>query len=69
MEAAWDSVYGSGFFVSHLLGKERIRATLIGDRGTRLNVELFSHSDSRGILRDIMGVARDDHGNLYKVTF
>lgn len=69
--ADWDSVYGSGFFEAKLLGKEHARANLIGNKGTHLHVELFNPRLWRknSNPRDIVGIARDDHGNLYKVTF
>lgn len=73
MQDDWDLVYGPGFFVSQILGKKRPRATLIGTHGTHLNVEMFNpalYSGSPGgSLHSIIGVARDDQGTVYKVTF
>jgi hypothetical protein len=81
MEPDWDRVYGQGFFVATLLGKDRGRATLTSDKGACLHIELFNphlHNGSFAIARVITpehseygveGVARDEHGNLFKLTF
>jgi hypothetical protein len=70
MEGDWDRVYGDGFFVATLLGKERGRAILAGSTGTCLQIEVYNpRLNHGGTVRDIEGVARDDKGNLYKVTF
>ena len=39
LSAAWDIVYGSGFYLAHVLGTPINRATLTGSKGTTLQVE------------------------------
>ena len=70
MRADWDRVYGQGFFDAQLLGNARARATLTGATGQCLSIELFNpRLDHGGAVGDIVGIARDDSGNVYKVTF
>ena len=65
MKAAWDSVYGDGYYVAHVLGGVQYgRASLIGSKGTTLQMEI--HNTESGQAK---GVAKDDKGNLYKVVF
>ena len=76
LTAAWDAIYGQGFFVAQILGaKNFARTVLTGSKGTILQVEIHWRvsEDSRyprnaGLL-DIQGVAQDDKGNVYKVVF
>lgn len=67
MSAVWDSVYGSGFFVAHVLGSRVFAAAVLkGDRGTTLNVQLY---DPRpGDVSAVVGVATDNSGNQFKLT-
>lgn len=67
MSAAWDSIYGPGFFVAHVLGNPVFAgAVLTGDRGTTLEVQFV---DPRpGDVAAVEGVASDKSGNLFKLT-
>ena len=67
MSAVWDSVYGSGFFVAHVLGSRVFAGAILkGDRGTTLNVQIY---DPRpGDVSAVVGVATDNHGNQFKLT-
>ena len=71
MPSVWDTVYGSGFYVSHVLGTRLyVRSALTGDRGTVLNVEMYRpHNNESNILGAIKGVAKDNKDNLYKLAF
>lgn len=67
MSAAWDTVYGAGFFVAHVLGNPVVAgAVLKGNRGTTLNVELYDPKP--GDIMAVEGVATDNNGNLFKLT-
>jgi hypothetical protein len=68
MSADWDQVFGQGFFVANVLGAPvRARAVLTGTKGTTLNVDFYdSHP---GQIEGVIGVARDNTGNLFKLTF
>jgi hypothetical protein len=67
MSAAWDSVYGAGFFVRHVLGSRVFaRAVLTGNRGTILNVQFYDPKP--GDVAAVVGVANDNSGNLFKLT-
>ena len=71
LEAAWDQVFGTGFFTRAVLGaRDRITAKLVGDRGTVIEVACIrpnpdGETRHRGPLQ---GVARDSAGTVYKVT-
>ena len=70
LSAAWDTVYGAGFYVSHVLGaKEYARAAMTGNKGTKLDVEMYkSDSPEKSQIPAIRGVAKDDKENVYKVV-
>jgi hypothetical protein len=64
--ADWDFVYGPGFYVAHVVGnKLYARATLTGNIGTVMYVELSNETNTRG---NTKGVAQDNRGNLFKVS-
>ena len=73
LQSAWDSTYGKGFYVAHVLGAHLYaQATIRGNRGTVLNVEMYRSETTentadveRGPVR---GVAQDNRGNTYKVA-
>ncbi len=71
LSAEWDTVYGTGFYVAHVLGARLYaRAVLTGNRGTILNVELYKPDSAENTaVGAIKGVAKDDKGNVYKVAF
>jgi hypothetical protein len=61
----WDAVYGSGYYVSHVLGnKLYARATLAG-KNTVMHVELTNENNEPGHTK---GVAQDNQGNVFKVS-
>jgi hypothetical protein len=73
LQSAWDSVYGQGFYVAHVLGaRYYAEATLRGNRGTVLNVEMYRSETSDDPGHDergpVLGVARDNHGNTFKIS-
>jgi hypothetical protein len=66
LAADWDFGYGSGYYVAHVVGnKLYARATLTGNVGTIINVELSNETNTRG---NTKGVAVDNHGNVFKVS-
>jgi len=72
LAAEWDLIYGPGFYVSHVLGARLYaKATLSGNKGTSLNLEMYKPSDliTGEPAAAVKGVARDGKGNVYKVTF
>ena len=67
MSAAWDSVYGAGFFVANVLGSRVFAAAVLtGNRGTTLNVQFYDPKP--GDITAVKGVATDNSGNLFKLT-
>jgi hypothetical protein len=65
LAAAWDAVYGPGYYVSHVLGEALYyRAVLTGNRGSTLKIETYTHSGDSG---EVRGVAIDGKGNTFKV--
>jgi hypothetical protein len=76
LRQAWDTIYGEGFFIAHVLGARFFeRAVLTGSKGTVLQVEIYRRPhdtdlDPRlAVPLDIQGVAQDDKGDIYKIIF
>jgi hypothetical protein len=68
LAAQWDLVYGPGYYVAHVLGSDAYRiATLAGDKGSTMRIELTSLTDRGGAVSQV-GVAVDDKGNVFKIT-
>jgi hypothetical protein len=67
MSSVWDTVYGSGFYVSHVLGARSARAVVSGNRGTVFNVEMYATPEGEHNFV-IKGVAKDNKDNIYKVV-
>src|SRR5437879_2844331 len=58
MASVWDTVYGAGFYVSHILGTRLyVRTVISGDRGTILNLEMYRSVDNEQHAGPIKGVA------------
>jgi len=72
LAAAWDAVYGQGFYVAHVLGANRVgHIVLTGTKGTVLQVEWWDQSragDGTTIVGD-KGIAQDNKGNIYKLAW
>lgn len=62
MTAAWDRVYGVGFYTAKVLGHEAW-AVLLGDKGTVLHVRFIDEGD-----HPMTGIAADNRGNIFKLT-
>ena len=74
MAQLWDSIYGDGFYVAHVLGTRLYaRASLKANNGDTLKVEFYRPENEGNatttIASLIKGVAKDDKGNAYKITF
>jgi hypothetical protein len=68
LSAVWDRVYGEGFFVAHILGASGdYRAVLAGNKGTTVTVEFYGLNAAQ--MSDVRGVAEDNNGNVFKLTF
>jgi hypothetical protein len=75
MVPLWDSIYGNGFYVAHVLGsKYYARGLLTGANGDSLKVEFYrpeereNQGNVNALRASIKGVAKDDKGNVYKIT-
>lgn len=71
MPSAWDTVYGAGFYVSHVLGARLYaQAAATGDRGTVLNVEMYQPANEHEATTadSVKGVAKDNKDNIYKLV-
>jgi len=65
LTSAWDSVYGSGHYLAHVLGSPfHGRVVLKGNRGSTLIVE--TNRETKESAPE--GVAKDSNGNIFKVT-
>jgi hypothetical protein len=72
LPAAWDTVYGQGYYVAHVLGSPLfVHAEMTGNQGTVLDVEwyeyAFGNDEAGGIASK--GIAKDSKGNIYKLSF
>ena len=68
LSGAWDRLYGAGYFVAHLLGNRGVyRAVLTGNAGTTLTVDFYDLDAAR--MDRVKGVAMDNNGNVFKLTF
>jgi hypothetical protein len=72
MAAAWDAVYGQGFYVAHILGANRVgHIAITGTQGTVLQVEWWDQSragDGTTIV-GAKGIGQDSKGNIYKLAW
>jgi hypothetical protein len=70
MPAAWDAVYGQGYYVAHVLGQRLYaHALVMGNQGTILNVEFYRVYQSQNEPGQIHGVAKDNKGDVFKLAF
>jgi hypothetical protein len=60
LAAAWDLVYGPGYYASNIAGKKILQGTYTGDKGTTLQVQS---------LDKFVAVGVDNQGNLYKIVW
>lgn len=69
LAAEWDLVYGPGYYVANVLGSMyHMSATLKGDKGSTLEFEANRLRQGGDRSYDpLLGVARDSHGNVFKV--
>lgn len=70
LAAEWDSVYGTGFYVAHVLGAKLYgRGTATGNSGTLLSFEIYRPEDAENVPHgSVKGVAKDNNGNVYKLS-
>lgn len=70
MPAAWDTVYGQGYYVAHVLGQRLYaHAMVTGNHGTILNVEFYRLNNGANAAADFHGVAKDNRGDIFKLAF
>jgi hypothetical protein len=62
MSSLWDSIYGQDFYKSHILGTTMFQSVAYGKKGTTVGIQLYKSS-----VGEIKGIAKDSHGNVYKV--
>jgi hypothetical protein len=64
LKATWDSVYGQGDYVAHVVGSQtHCTATLTGSKGTVFHVESYTETAET----PVKGIAQDSNGNIYKL--
>jgi hypothetical protein len=72
MRSEWDTVYGPGFYVAHVLGaKFYAQVTATGNRGTVLDVEMYrpeNVEEHANLIAAVKGVAKDNKDNIYKLV-
>jgi hypothetical protein len=69
MSSVWDTVYGSGFYVSHVMGGRGFyaQAVVSGNRGTALDMEIYGLGTTTQ--NGPIGVAKDNKDNVYKMIW
>ena len=60
LAAAWDLIYGTGYYASNIAGKKILQGTFTGDKGTTLQVQS---------LDNFVAVGVDNQGNLFKIVW
>ena len=70
----WDEIYGQGFYNNVVLPAHfYLRSEAVGNRGTKLVVEMYGNQkrpvEDPQIELVLKGVGKDDHGNTYKILF
>jgi hypothetical protein len=71
LAAEWDTVYGQGFYVAHVLGARLFaRAQADCGKGVTLSIEMYRRDNPTEEVTpiEIRGVAKDTMGNIYKVV-
>ena len=67
--SVWDTVYGSGFYVSHVLGKKFYdQGSASGNHGTVVQMEMYIPEAEHSNNTEIKGVAKDTKDNIYKLV-
>ena len=66
LKTAWDSVYGQGDYLAHVVGSPtHCTAKLGGTKGTIFSLEAYNETAGT----PLRGVAQDSNGNIYKLAF
>jgi hypothetical protein len=66
LKAAWDSVYGQGDYVAHVVGSPtHCTAKLTGSRQTIFRLQAYNETADT----PLKGIAEDSDGNIYKLAF
>ena len=66
LKAAWDSVYGQGDYLAHVIGSpSHCTAKLAGTKGTIFRLEAYNETAQT----PLKGIAEDSNSNIYKVAF
>jgi hypothetical protein len=58
--AAWDLIYGPGYYTSNIAGKKILEGSFKGDKGTTLQVQSVDNFIAVGV---------DNQGSLYKIVW
>lgn len=69
MSSVWDAVYGSGFYVAHIVGGRGFyaQAVVSGNHGTVISVEIYGVGTPAQ--NGPIGVAKDNKDNVYKMVW
>lgn len=66
LKVAWDSVYGQGDYVAHVVGSPtHCTAKLTGSRQTIFRLQAYNETADT----PLKGIAEDSDGNIYKLAF
>jgi hypothetical protein len=68
LASEWDTVYGRGFFVDHVLGRSVRRTLLTCKLGSTVLVENGQITPEAKASPLGIGVAKDSRGNVFKLT-
>ena len=68
----WDGVYGAGYYTAHIVdAPSHAHSVVSGSRGPVLYVEFVKLTDigRRSGPGSIVGIAKDNRGNVFRLTF
>lgn len=71
LRSVWIDLYGTHYFEKHVFPKIRVQAVLTGNQDTTLKLDMCPDCEPRSPFNEDIyeGVAIDNHGNVYKVSF
>jgi hypothetical protein len=68
MQGVWDSVYGSGYYLAHVVGRRLYaQGSVTGEQGNVYQVEFYKTDNVQEL--HLFGIAKDSSGTIYKIVF
>jgi hypothetical protein len=69
LSIVWDEVYGAGYYLAKVVGARNFgHAVLKGVKGTIIRIDFLYFQSGNTVIEVARGVAKDDKGNIYKLS-